>query len=290
MLAHRARHVSSSLHGFKAVSLIDAGRPGKPTRFPLRYLRYWFGRFVLTELLTRLKRPLRVLEVGIDRGQLQCFMGAGPIGDGMFALPRSIDRWDGLDVKVDPEIIRRYSYTDHFVVDVEGPFDLGERRYDAVVLLHVLEHLLDPEGAMRRLRRWIAPGGIIMGGSPTMPGALAGLHEGWLRRKNADRMHDVRLHKHLSVITPNRIRGFAKAEGMAIDLLTGAFFLRWSGSRAENSALWLRANLLWGSLFPALAGEVYFSLQIPAAGESRALPQLDVERVGDARADADLVW
>jgi hypothetical protein len=47
--------------------------------------------------------------------------------------------------------------------------------------------------------------------------------------------------------------------------------LRWSGSTAENSALWLRANLLWGSLFPALAGEVYFALRQPAGGECPSL-------------------
>lgn len=133
-----------------------------------------------------------------------------------------------------------------------------------------------------------------------MPDALAGPWQRWLRRKNADKMHDVRVHKHLSVMTPNRIRAFASVEGMSIDLLTGAYFLRWSGSAAENSALWLRANLLWGCLFPALAGEVYFALRLPAAGEcswlphvssenARLLPQLDGEGIGDAAADADLV-
>lgn len=277
MLDRSMRHVSSSLHGFETIPLIDDGHLARPTRFPVRYLRYWFGRLVLTELSARLRRPLRVLEVGIDRGQLLGFMGGRRTSDGRFALPSTIERWDGLDVQVDSEIVRRYSYTDHFVVDVEGPFDLGERRYDAIVLLHVLEHLLEPEGAMRRLRRWLAPGGVIMGGSPTMPSALAGPHQRWLRRKNADKMHDVRVHKHLSVITPNRIRGFAKTEGLAIELLTGAFLLRWSGSRAEDSALWLRANLLWGSLFPALAGEVYFSLQTPAAA-NRSVPERVRER------------
>lgn len=266
MLARRLTHVNSSLNGFETVPLIDHGQCARQTRFPIRYLRYWFGRLILNELRARLRRPLRVLEVGIDRGQLLGFMGGSRIGESKFALPTAIERWDGLDVQVDPDVVARYSYTDHFVADVAKPFDLGERRYDAVVLLHVLEHLLDPEAAMRRVRQWIAPDGIIVGGSPTMPGAFAGLHQQWLRRKHADKMHDVRLHKHLSVISPNRIRGFAKVEGMAVDLLTGAFFLRSSGSRVENSALWLRANLLWGSLFPALAGEVYFSLRNRAAG------------------------
>jgi SAM-dependent methyltransferase len=283
MSVRRMRHVRSPLHGFETVPLIHDG--AKPTRFPIRYLRYWFGRLVLTELLARSKRPLRVLEVGIDRGQQLAFMGGGRIGDGKFALPAAIERWDGFDVQIDPDVLRRYSYTDHFQVDVEGPFDLGERRYDAVVLLHVLEHLRDPERAVRRLRRWIAPGGVIMGGSPTMPDALAGLWQRWLRRKNADKMHDVRLHKHLSVMTPNRIRGFANVEGMAIDLLTGAYFLRWTGSTAENSALWLRANLLWGCLFPALAGEVYFALRLPAAGECPSLQRESREFVEQVTTD-----
>jgi SAM-dependent methyltransferase len=280
MLSRRLMHVNSSLNGFETVPVIDHGQCARQTRFPIRYLRYWFGRLVLNELRARLRRPLRVLEVGIDRGQLLGFMGGSRIGESRFALPAAIERWDGLDVQIDPHVLRRYSYTDHFLVDVERPFDLGERRYDAIVLLHVLEHLRDPEGAMRHLRQWIAPGGVIMGGSPTMPDALAGPWQRWLRHKNADRMHDVRLHKHLSVMSPNRIRGFANVEGMAIDLLTGAFFLRWSGSPVENSALWLRANLLWGSLFPALAGEVYFALR-PPADECRS-PQRESHRTPEA--------
>jgi hypothetical protein len=31
----------------------------------------------------------------------------------------------------------------------------------------------------------------------------------------------------------------------------------------ENSRIWLRANLLWGALAPALGGEVYFALRKP---------------------------
>ena len=56
-----------------------------------------------------------------------------------------------------------------------------------------------------------------------MPDALAGPRQRWLRHKHADKMHDVRIHKHLSVMTPNRIRDFANVEGMAIELLTGAY-------------------------------------------------------------------
>jgi hypothetical protein len=187
-----------------------------------------------------------------------------------FALPDWIARWDGLDVKIDPAVLERYSYSDFIKADIESAGAEWKRNgpYDAVVLLHVLEHLLDPERSMHLLLAAIEPGGLLMGGSPTMPSALAFVHEWQLRRKHAARLHDVSAHKHVSVITPGRIRRFARTENLRVDLLAGAFFLRLSGSPLENSAVWLRANLLWGGLFPALGGEIYFSLCTPEAGRS----------------------
>jgi SAM-dependent methyltransferase len=262
------RHIRWPLEGFETVAAIDTPNPqsharAARTKFPIRYLRYWFVRAILNDLHARLGRPLRVLEVGIDRGQMLCFMGGQGIGGDSYALPGTIARWDGVDVQADPQMLRRYSYTDFVKADIERPLDLGERRYDAVVLLHVLEHLGQPALAMERLLPLIERGGVMLGGSPTMPAWLGFFHQKYLRRKYADRMHDVTLHKHLSVISPLLIRRFARRHGLALELLAGAFMIRASGSPLENKAWWIRANLVWGALFPSLGGEVYFAMRAP---------------------------
>jgi SAM-dependent methyltransferase len=260
------RHLRWPLTGFENGQLMKGVTPrAKRTRYPIRHLRYWFASSALADLHDQLKRPLRVLEVGVDNGDMLCFMGGRKIGDGKFSLPEWIERWDGLDVKIDPDVLDRYSYSDFIEADIEASGDWHHnRRYDAIIVIHILEHLLDPEGAMHRLVALVEPGGILMGGSPTMPSFLAWLHEPQLRRKNAGSMHDVTVHKHLSVITPRRIRRFCRVENMDLTLLAGAFFIRSSGSPLENSALWTRANLLWGGLFPALGGELYFSIARPS--------------------------
>ncbi|HEX2215539.1 MAG TPA: methyltransferase domain-containing protein [Xanthobacteraceae bacterium] len=258
----------TSLHaGLRAPALAEADRSAREralrTRYPIRYLRYWFARCLLDELHARLGRPLQVLEVGIDRGQMLNFLSGAPQPDGTFQLPPAIERWDGLDVQVDAETLKRYGYSELFEANVEDWPDLGGRRYDAIVLLHILEHLQAPEAVMAYLATLLCDQGAMIGGSPTMPDWLARLHERRLRRQYADRMHDVRLHKHLSVITPARVRRFALANDLDLDLLAGTFVMRASGSPLENSAFWVRSNLLWGALFPSLGGEVYFSLRKP---------------------------
>jgi SAM-dependent methyltransferase len=46
---------------------------------------------------------------------------------------------------------------------------------DAVTLWHVLEHLEDPEAALRRVREWLAPGGAVLVGAPNLAGLQARL-------------------------------------------------------------------------------------------------------------------
>ena len=161
---------------------------------------------LLDEQHKRLGRPLRVLEVGIGQGKMLAFMGGPRLSAERFALPDWIERWDGIDVQVMPETLKRYSYSDYIEADIERPIDLRGRRYDAVILLHVLEHLYQPELAVRHLAAGLEAGGIVIGGSPTMPDALAAVHRYWLHRKFSSVLDDVHAHRHLSVITPGLVR------------------------------------------------------------------------------------
>ena len=263
------KHVTAPLDGFETVPSIEAAlagqstrkRPAPERRFPLRYLRYWFVRQELAKLYRDLGRPLRVLEVGIGKGKMLGFMGGPSAGNGRYALPEWIERWDAFSADAEQETLERYSYSSFHQVDLNEAFEPPARDYDAIVVLHVLEHLIDPELTLRRLLDGLTENGVLVGGSPTMPSVLARFEERRLRRKFAESMHDLHVHKHLAVITPRRIRKFGQREGVAVEFVAGAFFLRASSNPLENHRWWLRANLVWGALFPALGGEVYFALR-----------------------------
>ena len=218
-------------------------------------------RMLLEELHARLGRPLSVLEVGVGDGKMLRFLDGPGLGDGRYGLPPWIGQWDGLDVKCEGETLCRHSYSQFIEADIETAVDLPTRQYDAIVLLHVLEHLFSPEKSLTRLMGALRDGGALIGGSPTMPDATALLHEPWLRHRNKALWQDVLAHRHLSVITPGRIRRFAKKNALSVDLVAGAFFCRWTNFTAENSQIWIRSNLAWGALCPSLGGELYFSIQ-----------------------------
>jgi 2-polyprenyl-3-methyl-5-hydroxy-6-metoxy-1,4-benzoquinol methylase len=269
MVGTNLAHVAAPLKGFETAPAIEAmlaemnsAYSPRPTRrFPTRYLRYWFMRHVLHGLHATLNRPLDVLEVGIGYGKMLAFMNGPQLDENVWALPPSIAVWDALSGQADPRTLRRYSYSSFQQVDFDKPFDVPRARYDAIIALHVLEHLLAPETTMQHLLPALRPRGVILGGSPTMPDLLGQIHERYLRRINADKVHNIRTHKHLSVISPRRIRRFAKREHLRIDLLAGAFLMRSSSNPLEDRPWWMRMNLAWGALFPSLGGEVYFALR-----------------------------
>lgn len=225
------------------------GISGPRTRYSIRLLRYWFARSLLERLHRRLGRPLNVLEVGVGGdAELRTYIGAQDW----------IGRWDGLDVNFP----RKSELYDSFIeADIEKPLALP-RAYDAILLSHVLEHLLDPEAAMTRLSDALAPSGALIGGSPTMPAIIGRMRERSLRRRNA--FVPVTEHRHMSVITPSRINRVARHNGLHAELVTGTFLIRWSGFVLEDYPLWIRTNLAWGALLPSLGGELYFSLCKPA--------------------------
>lgn len=223
------------------------------TRYPLRYLRYWFVRMLLEREATRLGRPLRVCEVGVDRGQMLAFMGGESNGPESFRLPDIISRWDAVDCHLRPELAR-YSYTNLYHHDLAADQPLSVGRYDAVIFLHVLEHLMEPEKTLDCFLETLEPHGLFVGGSPTTPNSIAKYWEARLRRNTGT-------NGHVSVLTSKRLRDYSQLRDMGTEFLSGAYLLRSGGRSIENSALWLRLNLVWGSTFPSLGNEVYFSLR-----------------------------
>ena len=214
------------------------------TRYPVKLLRYWFMYNLIREEYIRLGRPLRVCEIGVDRGQMLHFTRDTGFSD--------IACWVAVDCKLQPQL-RESGYSRQIEANVDLPgFSLDEE-YDVIIVLHVLEHLFEPERLVDRLSSALAPGGIMIGGSPVTPKWLASY---WQKR--------IRLTAskfgHVSVFSPRRVKNMAQSCELNLNFISGAFFLRKSGSFLEDSKGWLRLNLLWGSLFPSLGGEIYWQM------------------------------
>ena len=222
----------------------------KSVRYPLRLLRYWFGYHLLREECARAGHPLAVAEIGVHTGQMLEFVKSAPPGV-------TWSRWTAVDAVMLTAKLKKAGYDDFHEANLEDPAFALPAIYDTAVLLHVLEHLFDPEAALKKIAAQIKPGGSLIGGFPVVPSFMAGIREKQVRRTAAPMGH-------VSVFSPERVRKMAHEAGLETEFLSGAFLMRSKGSALENSPLWMRLNLLWGRTFPAWPGEIYWLMRKPA--------------------------
>jgi SAM-dependent methyltransferase len=222
-------------------------REAKAVRYPIRLLRYWFGYHLLRVEAERLGRPLDVAEVGVHSGQFLEFVRSAPVQP-------AIGQWTAVDAVVLAEKLRKAGYSEWIQGNVEDEAFTLPGEYHAAVLLHILEHLFEPEAALRRVAAGLRPGGVIIGGFPVLPDVLVARRQKSVRRT-------AKPMGHVSVFSPERVVRMGRAAGCETEFLSGAFFMRSKGSRLENSAAWMRFNLWWGRRFPWWPGEVYWLMR-----------------------------
>lgn len=223
----------------------------KSVRYPIRLLRYWFGYHLLREEAERSARPLEVAEIGVHTGQMLEFLHSAP-------KPPTFARWTAVDAVMLTEKLGKAGYDDFYEANLEEPGFGLPRDYDCAVLLHILEHLFEPEEALKKVAARIRPGGMLIGGFPVVPDLFAKIREGQVRKTAAPMGH-------VSVFSPARVRRMAASCGLEVEFMAGAFCVRSKGSSLENSALWARFNLLWGATFPWWPGEIYWMMRKPLA-------------------------
>lgn len=223
--------------------------------YPIRMVRYWFMYHFLREEAAR-KGALDVCEIGVDVGQMLGFLNAAmELGGDKVPLAS----WDAVDALIREETLRRVGYNNFYEVDLESPeFKLnGDKQYDAMILLHVLEHLFKPEELITKLVPHLKPGGMLIGGFPSMPESMVQSREDSIRATAGK-------YGHVSVFSPRRVRDMAAVNGLEVEFLSGAFFMRKKGFFLENYKWWLRFNLWFGAMFPGWPGETYWILRKPA--------------------------
>ncbi|MBI3550324.1 MAG: class I SAM-dependent methyltransferase [Elusimicrobia bacterium] len=116
------------------------------------------------ERLERFKAPGRLLEIGCARGYL------------LEAAKRR--GWDatGLDISAFAADSARAEFGARVVTGTveAAPFEDGA--FDAVVALEYIEHVADPVATLRRVRPWLAPGGVLMISTPNAGSRAARAH------------------------------------------------------------------------------------------------------------------
>jgi hypothetical protein len=179
---HRARTLSGAPSQFSArhwdtASLTDnrawhndaywINERAKQQRYSFRMLRYWYMAELLLAERKRLGRPLAVLEVGVDRGQMKAFIDGIPSQDPGTPLYAS---WNAADVKPQQEALIAAGYAGCSTLNLDDASSLAKfsaahtKKYDVVILLHVLEHLHHPERAVTFISATLQDGGIALGG------------------------------------------------------------------------------------------------------------------------------
>ena len=239
------------LHSFRP--LIDRLPPGVPTKltgilqqahYPVRLLRYWWAGQALRGESERLGRPLTVVDLGCERGWLKHFTPEGVV-----------EHWIGIDWVVQQEVSKIAAYDEVHQANFDDHLPLSGGKADAVVSLHVFEHLPRPGITMAEISRLLKPGGIFLGGAPTMPDWIARLRERYFRH----RLESGKIANggHITVLSPTRWRALAQDAGLDVEFATGSHLVRHTGSFLENHRWWIRLNQIWGSLFPSLGSECY---------------------------------
>ena len=229
-------------------------KEAKSTRYPIRLLRYWFGYHLLRDEFERVGRPLDVAEIGVGTGQMLRFTKSVLQMASPAHTPFAWRRWTAVDAILEEEKLRKAGYEEFSLINLESPDYRLPCEYDAAVLLHVLEHLFEPEEALCKVAEGLRPGGVLIGGFPVLPNCLIANRQSRVRRT-------ARPMGHVSVFSPERVIRMGAQAGMETEFLTGAFFFRSKGSPLENSPAWMRFNLAWGARFPSWPGEIYWRMR-----------------------------
>ncbi|MFZ1909203.1 MAG: class I SAM-dependent methyltransferase [Burkholderiales bacterium] len=108
-------------------------------------------------------------------------------------------------------------------------------RFDTVVMEHVLEHVADPVGLLRRARGWLAAGGRILAGVPNAQSIhrLAAVKMGLLADPAELNARDLEL-GHRRVYAPLSLRRDVEAAGLRVLERGGVFFKPVSNRQIEE--------------------------------------------------------
>lgn len=239
-------------------------------RYSLRLQRYWWAARAIQDgarAAAKEGREYVVVDLGCERGWMKRFT-EGPTHDNPDA-PTNI-RWIGLDGNLDHPSLAASHYDETHACDFHRPLPVPDGTADAVVSLHVFEHLKDVQGPAREVARMLKPGGVFLAGTPVGPTPIAKVRTRQLIER--DRKGRNRHWGHVRKFCPAAWRTLCQHAGLHVEMMTGSHLIRQTRSPLENLGWWIRLNQAWGAAFPSLGQELYLAARKPAAGAHTQSP------------------
>ena len=227
----------------------------KKTKYPIRVLRYWWVISAIKDELKKLNSSYIIADIGCDRAILKRLL---PTLDEGYVLGMDLKR----SLEINREDLKLAQYDDLIACNLNEGVPLPDARVNILVNLHVMEHLNKPEFTIQEFARVLRPGGLMLLGFPVLPKHFARIREKQFARQFKAGKRVLGQHQH--AFWPDRVRRFVESAGLDIEFMLGTYFVRKRGAFWENSALWMRANQLWGTLFPALGHELCLKLRKPS--------------------------
>lgn len=169
-----------------------------------RFSMYWFARRYYARLVKRYAPPRsasgRLLELGCGLGHL-----LGLLSDRFQCVGIDIAHYAARETtRSSPGAAALVASADRLEAFASGSFD-------AVVALHLVEHLVDPQVAIGHIHRMLTPGGLLLFATPNPIYALRLL-------KHIERQPDAisKDPTHINVQTPAVWRAWAEAAGFSV--------------------------------------------------------------------------
>lgn len=209
-----------------------------------RFSQYWWARRYYAGLVRRFKRSGRVLEIGCGLGHL------------LLRLEKGFETY-GIDVsEFAIERAREAAPSAHLQVMPAQDIDTFEQGFfDAIVGLHVIEHLEDPESVLRKCAHISKPGALILLATPN-------LRAPFIRLKGSE-WHGYKDPTHINLKYPEEWRRLVEASGYRVlklfsDGLWNVPYLPWIPAKLQLAVFGLPAALqlaVGGAFNPIRLGE-----------------------------------
>ncbi len=200
------------------------------------------------EIFKRFLKAGTILELGPAEGIMTEYL---------YKLHRPLTLVDGSEVFC-KELAKKFPKAE--VVNALFEDFKPNKKYDNIILGHVLEHVEDPVAILENVKQLLQPGGIILSAVPNSRSLhrQAAVMMGLLKGEDAMSELDIH-HGHRRIYSPELFRQHFLQAGLSV-VHYGGYWLK-PVSNGQIHASWskemLYAFLQLGERYPDIAGEIY---------------------------------